>query len=93
MKIDLLLAKSQRSAALAERDDLHAQHPRIEIAGPGDVGDGKHEVIEAFDLHHSVRMRFTTGKIATSAGILSVPRAGKGKGVTDHRIEMTKQGH
>ena len=47
----LLLAEAQRGAPLAKGDDLHPQYPRIKLAGAGDIGDGQHEMIEAFDLH------------------------------------------
>ena len=51
MQVDLLLAEAQRRASLAKGDDLHAEHPCVELAGARDIGDGQHEVIEAFDVH------------------------------------------
>jgi hypothetical protein len=57
MQVDLLLAKAQCGAPFAKGDDLHPQHPRIELAGAGDVGDGQHEVVEAVDLHGAASPR------------------------------------
>src|ERR1700726_2113415 len=51
MQIDLLLPEAQRGAALAEGHHRHAEHPRIEVTGMADIGDGQHEMVETRDLH------------------------------------------
>jgi hypothetical protein len=66
VQVDLLLAKPQRCATLTKGDDLDSEHPAIEIASAGDIGDGKHEMIEAFDLHQSASSRCSAAEIATS---------------------------
>ena len=51
MQVDLLLAKAQCRAPFAKGDDLHPQHPGVELAGARNVGDGQDQVIEALDIH------------------------------------------
>ena len=65
MQVDLLLPETQRRPPLAKGDDLHAEHPRVEIAGARDIGDGQDEMIETRDLHGRPRNRDRGVQLAT----------------------------
>jgi hypothetical protein len=51
MQVDLLITEGERLPLITERDDLHAEHTAVEIAGSADVADGEHEMVDAVDDH------------------------------------------
>src|SRR5262249_7953061 len=51
VEVDLLLAERERRPPGAEGHDLHAERPRVEVAGGPDVLNRQHEVIEPREHH------------------------------------------
>lgn len=73
VQIDFLIPKTQGFAALSERHGFHAQYYGVKSTGSVYVGNGKHQVVEAENVHGNglkvKTARPTRGRKACRAGL------------------------